>query len=326
MQQKSPDCRSWILDLWWNPKKNYGAPGEFIYLSFQTHSTAHLALLGIKKSNTYKLCRFFTHLLTSSFHRNGHPRHERGQDEYNLVKNISARIQGLSPSVQLARRKRRLLAHGLLRQVGSNDRGNEADSSYCLGSIRHRGPPRTRWCARPKQPAHRRHYSNEWNVLRGRSRSVKLTASSATGTSFKTRVTMSSVSSGFPLTPPSDRFSSFCGVVSPPAGSLRISGLCLLQRLIATSCQFLCNRVAKIVVHLNYHVFRQDCDQSLRFFRSEKGQTWKKIQTVAQFIIKYLILVESNGEMSHDPLTWQMSSRSISSKFVNTYSKLLQEC
>jgi hypothetical protein len=140
------------------------------------------------------------------------------EDEYNLVKNISAHIQGLSPSVQLARRERRLLAHGLLRHVGSNDRGTEGDSSYCLGSIRHCGSLSERDDV-PDRSSRLIDAINEWNVLRGRSGSVKSTASSATGMSFKTHVTMSSTSSGFPMTPPSDRFSSFCGVVSPPASS-----------------------------------------------------------------------------------------------------------
>ena len=138
------------------------------------------------------------------------------EDEYDLVKSIAAHVQGLPSSIQLARRERRLLAHGLLQRVELDD--IEGESSYFHSSIQPPGfsYPRLRERKdKPKRSSRLLDAINEWNGHRGRSGSVKSTASSATGVSFKSHTTDSSLSIAFPITPPSGRFPSRCSVVSP---------------------------------------------------------------------------------------------------------------
>jgi hypothetical protein len=125
------------------------------------------------------------------------------EDEYDRVKDISSRLEGLPSTVQLARRERRLLAHGLLRlaegciidQTGSPtcDSGEpEANRTNLLLPSSSLGHQRT---SRLFEAV------NELGVRRGRSASVKSTASSAL--SFKSYESQSTTESALPITPSS---------------------------------------------------------------------------------------------------------------------------
>jgi hypothetical protein len=134
------------------------------------------------------------------------------EDEYDLVKDISAHIHGL-PSVQLARRERRLLVHGLLQHVegDSTKNGCSSDSSSPARSL---GFDFSERKDGERRGSRLLDAINEWNVHRGRSGSVKSTASSATGVSFKSHA---STVSSFPVTPFLECFPPRCNVVSPPS-------------------------------------------------------------------------------------------------------------
>ena len=121
------------------------------------------------------------------------------EDQYDLVKDILAQIRGLPPSIQLAKRERRLLAHGLLQRVtGPCSQGPD--------SLRPAGEEA------PKRNSRLAEAITEWDRGRGRSASVKSTSSSATGVSFKSYETNSSASSSIPTTPSSDCFPSRCRI------------------------------------------------------------------------------------------------------------------
>jgi hypothetical protein len=147
------------------------------------------------------------------------------EDEYDLIKNIAGRIQGLPSSVQLARRERRLLTEGLLQRTEIKDHTRESIHAYSTSnvSILHdrsgdrlsASKPQTVVLDTLKRSSRLVDAINNWDTRRGRSGSVKSTASSGTGVSFKSYGTSSTGTSNLPLTPLSAHFPSRCGVISP---------------------------------------------------------------------------------------------------------------
>ena len=135
------------------------------------------------------------------------------EDEYELIKSIAVRIQGLPPSVQLATRERRLLCRGLLHLVNTDEIvyvSNIAPKSSPVNSessISHGPDPFNRSSKLAVA-------IKEWDARRGRSES---TSSSNTGTSFNS-MGISSGASDMPTTPCSTFFSSYR--ISVPDGRL----------------------------------------------------------------------------------------------------------
>lgn len=112
------------------------------------------------------------------------------EDEYDLIKSISVRIQGLPPSVQLATRERRLLHHGLLHLVSMDDNTKIValpTSTVTSDNSKNRD---TNFFSRSNKLAVA---ISEWDAARrGRSES---TSSSSTGSSFNSLGTSSDASS-----------------------------------------------------------------------------------------------------------------------------------
>jgi RhoGEF domain len=136
------------------------------------------------------------------------------EDEYDLIKSISLRIQGLPPSVQLATRERRLLFRGLLHlvnteEVAHNSKTPPTTSMVSSDGSKGRGPNMFNRSSKLAVAI------DEWDARRARSES---TSSSSTGTSFKSLGTSSAASSDIPATLCSTFFSSYR--ISIPGGRL----------------------------------------------------------------------------------------------------------
>ena len=129
------------------------------------------------------------------------------------MKDILARVQGLQPCFHLAKRDRRLLAHGMLERIE-----DAAAPLTCL--------PDLMGCHAQQRTNKLVEAIDDWEVRRGRAGSVKSTSSSATGVSTDSR---SSTSSSFPQTPSSECFPSRFSLVSPSPKSKVDSGYASLS-------------------------------------------------------------------------------------------------
>ncbi|KAJ7577970.1 hypothetical protein C8J56DRAFT_1060654 [Mycena floridula] len=127
------------------------------------------------------------------------------EEEYDMVKEIADRMVGLPASFQLATRERRLLYRGRLDVVDMEAEPDLPSQSRFKSRLPKRNqstPPFNPEA--PSLPKSTRLVDaiNEWDTRRGRSGSVKSTASSSTGVSFRSYDTSSSSdSSTFPPTP-----------------------------------------------------------------------------------------------------------------------------
>ncbi|KAJ3824333.1 hypothetical protein F5880DRAFT_1560595 [Lentinula raphanica] len=176
MQEKSQECRMSFADMLQEPANRIVAyPALFRKLLevtpknheeyLPTFILVHSATLVVKTLQTVK---------------------ER-EEEYELVKSISERIDGLPASTVLARRDRRLLCQGQLLCLSSDQflSGNSRDSKD------------SRWSsnAKPSDPSNRSSRLvdaiNDWDTRRSRSGSVKSNNSSSTGISFRSVETSS---------------------------------------------------------------------------------------------------------------------------------------
>jgi hypothetical protein len=142
---------------------------------------------------------------------------KKREDEYHLVKDISASIKGLPPQVQLARRERRLLNKGLLLRVGSGPQTETAQSGtqdHAFPQSQTDGSPLAiSDLTSPQHTSRLFDAINEWGIRRERSGSVKSFASSAL--SFKSYETATTTSSSDLMTPSSDISSYQYGNDSP---------------------------------------------------------------------------------------------------------------
>jgi hypothetical protein len=136
------------------------------------------------------------------------------EDEYDLIKSISVRIQGLPPSVQLATRERRLLFRGLLHLVNMDEVVHNPKVALTTSTISSDGS-KSRGTNLFNRSSKLAVAINEWDARRARSES---TSSSSTGTSFNSLGISSGGSSDMPGTPCSTFFSSYR--ISIPDGRL----------------------------------------------------------------------------------------------------------
>lgn len=125
------------------------------------------------------------------------------EDEYELIKDIATRLQGLPPTAQLARRERRLLVQGTLNLMESKVAPREHSRLDNLSVPISQSDDKNA----PKRTSRLVEAINEWDVRRARSGSVKSTASSGTGVSFRSYETGVSTSVQPPL-PSSGYFAS----------------------------------------------------------------------------------------------------------------------
>ncbi|KAK7460497.1 Protein T2 [Stygiomarasmius scandens] len=104
------------------------------------------------------------------------------EEEYELIKSLTQRIDGLPLSTQLARRERRLLCQGPLLQVNKEKLESHDEEPN--------KPSRTS-VSKTSRMSRLVDAINEWDVGRGRSGSVKSNSSASTGVSFRSVETSS---------------------------------------------------------------------------------------------------------------------------------------
>lgn len=220
IQQGNPECDDWSFQMFLNePVGRLAKYPDFfsVSVSFSHHSPYRHVSLAIQRLlgltpkthpdylSTFSLVHstdMIIHVLNEVKVR---------EDEYDLIKSISVRIQGLPPSVQLATRERRLLFRGLLHLVDTDDvvHNSKIAPTISSDSSKSRGPNLFNRSSKLAVAI------NEWDARRGRSES---TSSSNTGTSFNSLGTSSGASSDMPATPCSTFFSSYR--ISVPDGRL----------------------------------------------------------------------------------------------------------
>ncbi|KAI0051283.1 hypothetical protein FA95DRAFT_309035 [Auriscalpium vulgare] len=104
LQQEQPECRGWSLESFLvepvNRLVDYPTYFRRLWDATPSHHADHLATFSLLHS-TEAMIRIMREVKLQ-------------EEEYDLVKDRLSRIQGLPPSIQLARRERRLLARGRL--------------------------------------------------------------------------------------------------------------------------------------------------------------------------------------------------------------------
>ncbi|KAK7028337.1 DH domain-containing protein [Favolaschia claudopus] len=203
------------------------------------------------------------------------------EDEYDLVKSLSRRIQGLPPSVSLAKRGRRLLCQGQLQCLPAALRVDVKDSGG-LDNSDHTKPTFS-----PRRSSNLVDAVHEWDRRRERSGSTA-TASTAESSYSKPSFAVSDS----PRTPTSPHFSSRMSYFSPKTNLSRPSRLTTLQGLSQTRETARRSEEPLMVQTLVF----TDCIVLARISGSQAEEEWTLMDNIG--ISKLLGVTEVSDESS----------------------------
>ncbi|KAJ4490670.1 Dbl homology domain-containing protein [Lentinula aciculospora] len=171
LQEKTPECRASFGNMLLEPADRVATyPGlfqKFLDVTPKDHKEylptlmlVHATTLVVKTLQTVKA----------------------REEEYELIKSISERIDGLPTATNLARRDRRLLCHGQLLSLDLHQHLRNSNSRWTPNAKAINTPNRTNRLVDA---------INDWDTRRSRSGSVKSNNSASTGVSFRSVETSS---------------------------------------------------------------------------------------------------------------------------------------